>query len=520
MLSSALSGASRVGAPFDPLDLAPARVLAALDAPEPALTPSPEVLLGTPPVVDPRRRLWIPLTIRVAWELVKSGVGCRLAVLREARDHVLWSLPNNVGLEEAEVRASAAVAQLVSRWRGVYAPMEIDPDVALFVDPAWRELIAGSADSYCDAVFRLHYADGLPLEEVGRRTGAEASHLRAAREGIRAMARALLLEDGLSTQGWEGARLDRLVGRIACAAGDRCPGPGGLATESGRAHADNCPRCSRALRLMREGALSPSDLFPPDHGGLPAGELDLLLVMVHPDARRQMRTLRKTFGEATILLDADTLMVDTAAVPDHELRLRRLAENGTPGAAQMRILRKRFASRMGRRSVLGPAPELARAATAGMAWGDVLGTPSLPEPLPPPPSAARLWASALVVTGLAVLVGAVALLPAAPEGDVRVEARHIGDGVAFTTEDRAMVDVVAVRSGVPTVVFHSDDPFSKAQLATGDGRYAWRGEADAYLVVGSTTPLGLDRLPISDPQKLRDLVREQLPTATVRLVQP
>ena len=51
---------------------------------------------------DPLRRLWGPVTVRVAWDLVRAGVAVRPQLLRAVREHALWRIPPTAGLAEAE----------------------------------------------------------------------------------------------------------------------------------------------------------------------------------------------------------------------------------------------------------------------------------------------------------------------------------------------------------------------------------------------------------------------------------
>jgi hypothetical protein len=450
---------------------------------------------------DPLRRLWGAITVRVAWDLLRAGVQVRPATLRAGRDHALWRMPAGaITTGEAEAVASAAVDDYLARCAGRYAAFTRDPDLAIPARPAWRETICTLADPIHEAVFRLHYADGLPLEEVERRTGLEAALLRGAREAVRELARTVVADagpDAPAVDGWDPARLDRLIGRIATAAGDLCPGPGGLVTDAGRAHADGCPRCSRALRLLREGILTQGDLFPPEDGAcLPKVTLDLACIHVHPDARRHLRPLLKALGAAVRPLPADILLVDAAAV-DLEALLVDAAERGAPPAAQLRVVRRQVPGRWTPRAVLGPSPEELLTATAALAWGDVVGIAPLPEPLPPPPSAARLWVGAGLVALLAVAAAAAALPRDRAPALVSLDAQGTAASVVFDTDDSAWVDILAVHGPRAELLFESASPGDKGALGTGDGRYTLAAGpgTDAIVVVASPTRIeGLDRV--------------------------
>ena len=117
---------------------------------------------------DPYRRLWTTTTIRVAWELVRAGVRPKGSLLREAREHALSRMPSDAGNAEADAIATAAAREFVDRLSNKYRPYRADPDLHLLPDPRWRHEIVALATPVHDLVFRLHYADGLSLEEVER----------------------------------------------------------------------------------------------------------------------------------------------------------------------------------------------------------------------------------------------------------------------------------------------------------------------------------------------------------------
>lgn len=484
--------------------------------------------VAPPPVAawrrdDPRRRLWGPVTTAVAWELVVRGVRVRLPVLTEVREHALWMVPPDAPLAEAEVRAADAARDWLARVSGVCAPFPRDPDLDIVPSARWREAIHDRGDVVRDTLFRLHYADGVPLDQVEARTRIDGPLLRSAREALREATRAVVAEDGLSLEGWDPARLDRLIGRIAVASGDACPGPTGLATDAGRAHAEACPRCTRVLRLLREGVLSPSDLFPPE--GAPAlaeATTDLALVQVHPDARGQLRALTALFAARP--LGPDVVAVDVGAHPGFEATLRELAERGKPAAAALRVARRVVRARWARKALVGPGVLDLQRDLSLLGWGEVRGIDVLPEVVPPPPSAVRWWMGAALLGLVAIAAGVWVSVPGPVGPRTELEAAADAGGVVFDTDDRAYVDVIAIRAGTSSLVFHSEGPADKGALATGDGRYRLAAEADAFLVVAALVPLADLPLVVSavpsgtDTSTLRSRVRERYPSAALDLV--
>lgn len=476
---------------------------------------------------DALRRLWSAVTVRVAWELLLQGVQPRGAALRHAREHALRCLPAGVGLAEAEAVATQAARDWVARLGGRYEPWVTDPDLSILPDPRWRLLVGSLPEPVHDMVFRLHYADGLSLEDVSMRTGVDLALLRAGREAVLEMARSVLLDDGVPVQDWDAARVDRYVRRIATAAGDVCPGPGGLATELGRQHAEECPRCSRALRLLREGVLSPSDLFAPDEASplLPA-PAPMLLVHLHPDGRRHRAALLAALGPERVILNREVFAVEVRDAAALRAALVELAEEGTPPASQLRLVTRPVRGRVGGGAITGLDVLTALQELHALEWGGARGWEALPEPLPPPPSAARWWMTALVAGLVAVAVGLWVLLPPRDAADVPLTVEPAAGGVRFDTDDEAWVDVVAIRGGTPSLLAHSEEPLTKAAWATGDGRYELPVEADEVLVVARSTRLDEMDLVIAaqaggtDGATLAERLRERFPGAAVAVTHP
>lgn len=476
--------------------------------------------------VDPIRRLWGPVTIRVAWELVRAGVDPRGTTLRAARDHALWRLPPAAGLSEAEVVAAQAVGELLDRAAGRYAPYVPPSDLDVLPTPMWREAIQAASDPIHEGLLRLHYADGLPLQEVERRSGVEVALLRAARDALRELMREVLAEDGVSVEGWEPGRVDALLARIATAADDLCPGPGGLATEAGKVHADGCPRCSRALRLLREGMLAPGDLFPPEDGAcVPTATVDLVLVGFLPEGRRHIPALIRRCGAAIRSLAGEVLVIDSSRC-DITSFLVDCAERGAPAAAHLRVLRGVVPGRWASRAVIGPGIDGLLARLQGLQWGEVEGAPPLPDPLPPPPSAARWWAAAALMALFAFAAAVFALRERHPTSDVALSAEAEVGGIVFDTDEHAWVEVIVLRGTRAEAAFHSGSPGEKGRLATGDGRYRFTADADAYLIVASGAPLQDLEQVIAAPSSLADRggalaerLRDRYPGAAVLAVQ-
>jgi hypothetical protein len=291
----------------------------------------------------------------------------------------------------------------------------------------------------------------------------------------------IVADDGVPTEGWDDARLDRFVSRVALAAGDRCPGPGGLATDIGRAHGESCPRCGRALRLIREGILAPGDLFSPD-GAVPPANTTLTLVHVHPDARRQHKLVARAL-EGAIRVTEDQFVF--AGGEEALLPLRELTEAGTPPRTQLRVVRLSVPGRIADGVLLGRAFDSLQEAVQILPWGEARGVAALPDPLPPPPSAARWWAVAGLVASLAAVAAVAAMQSGEPAPRYALEATRTADGVVFDTDDEAFVEVYAVAPERAEVLFHSETAADKATIATRDGRYRTAADDRPLVLVAS-----------------------------------
>ncbi len=473
---------------------------------------------------DPHRRHWGPVTVRIVWDLVALGIRPRPPVIREVREHALLWLGQHADTMEAEDVASAAVVDWLRRRDGRYDAFPQIDGLDILPDPSWRQAVLGGCEPLHEAVFGLAYADGLPFDEVVRRVGVDSAWVRAAQEALREVAKVVVGEDGVATEDWTAAQMDALLARIANTAGNACPGPEGLLTELGRAHAEGCPRCSRAQRLIRAGHLSPGALFAPEEGpALMATEMGLLCLQVHPDALVYARLVVNQLDEHVRVV-GDLLLVHADAVPDLDERLAALTERGTPRADQIRGVRRRVRAQWGRKAILGPGLDEVREAVRHAEWGSVEGLSSLPEPLPPPPSSMRWYGSLLLAMLVLAMVGAYAWTHRAPPAVFPVSGTRTGSSVTFDAPDDAYVDVIAIDGHVATSLFHSAALADKGGLATGDGRYALSTDADEVVVV--TAPEALPSLVdvgeyAGNPDKIADTIRrEAAGTGVVVLARP
>ncbi len=473
------------------------------------------------------RRAWSALTVRVAWELVRGGVQVRPATLRAARDHAAWRLGGVRDLAEVEARASRATEEFLARAEGRWGHLDDDEDLAHPVPHRWSLAVLAALEAEHEAVYRLHYADGYAVEDVATRIGLDVVEVRAARDAIRDVARDVVAQEHPDARSWDAARIDRWVTRIANATDGSCPGVGGMLTDAGRVHAERCPRCSKTLRLVREGMIALTDLSPPEETGvLPIGELDVACILVHPDARRHVRTLARALGStAKVSVAGDELLVHAAACPELESLLIDAAEQASPERGQLRAVRMTVPGRWTRAAPIGPGLVRVRARAAALAWGETEGLPPLPAPLPPPPSLARWWVGAGLALLLAVVLGTWTLTSDAPgPGQMALTAEAQPGAVQFDTDDLAWVYVVATSPGGANAVFTSARAADKGDIATGDGGFRVEGAADRWIVVASPTKVDdfvtvLTAGPVGESASaIADRLTARWPTANVRVV--
>lgn len=456
---------------------------------------------------DPLRRAWAPVTIRVAWELHRAGARPTPAVLADARDHVLMSLPEDCEPEQAEELASALTAEYLGRVReGRYrarAPLHEDRPLP----PEGRARLLSVLDAVGEVVLRLAYGDGLALETVERLTRVDRVVLRGAREGLRGALRAILAEEGVGEREVDAAELERMLGRLARLPAPDCQGGEEVSTPAGLSHAEGCPRCTRAVRLIKAGLLRPNELLPPrDRPVCPPDRVSVLVLHLHPDARHHRKLLLEQLGQGCLRADDDALLVDPDRVQDHVGPLHQLAEQGTPRRDHLRGALVRGPGRWTRAGLIGPVAAVGVELTRSRPWGEVDGANPLPEPLPEPPSAARWWSAALLVLLVAAGVGARSVQLAVEEPvwplSARFERAEEGLIARFDADDRAYLLVVADGPEGLRVLHRSEHPADKGELGTGQGDFQITAPAQELLVVSLDAP-------VEDPQLLLEAVQTE-----------
>jgi len=480
---------------------------------------------------DQIRKLWIPVTVRVAWELMMAGVNVRPSTLADAREHVLRSLPAGLDVELAERWASLFLHEYITRIKeGTVARTLPDEDLDAPIPADWRGRLLGALDHVGDALVRLHYGDGLSLEAVCHQAAIDEMTLTAAREGVREIICAIALSDGKNVSLWGHQRLDLLITRVVNHSLQGCPGPVGLMSEEARGHVDQCPRCSRSVRLIRGGLLSPSDLFAPDHQTLfelSEGNVGVMALLLHPDGRRHRRKLVGALGDALRPVGTDVWLIDQSSMDSVVPLLCGLCELGSPPRHHLRGALVSGPGRWSRKALLGPLPVRAIEAARARPWADVGSVCTLPLALPTPPKATRWWTAAFGCGVLSLLsafwvLEASPLIPSTPV-EANFLARDSGFLVRFDLDDLAVLDVVTHQEGTLRVQFPSVGK-DRGEWATGEGDFAIQVVADGVALIASPSGVeGLDAIIEAanrDEQpllSLRERIRATLPEADVAI---
>jgi hypothetical protein len=466
---------------------------------------------------------WAAVTIRVAWTLMMDGIRVRPATLCDARDHVLASLPRGVGADEAEQMADGLAGEFLSRMRGDTIRRQVrSSDGDLGVHLGWRKELYRLVDPVGDAVLRLHYGDGLSIEQVERTAAIDVSALEASRAGIRDTVRTMANHEDGSAGSWSDPRIDAVIARIANLPEPGCPPPMAILADVHRNHADVCPRCSRAVRLIRGGMIAPSDLIVPTDGLSFSTDLRVAAIVLHPDARKVRRKVERALGDGAVSVGGDVWLLSREELVTSGAALRSLV-NG--GHLPRHHVRGALVTGMGRWSgnvLLGPIAVEAIESARSRPWAEVDTLGELPPPRPAPPSALRWWLSAGLLGLASVGVGFRTFSAPQFQPDVPVEASfngvEAGWEITFDADDLAVIDIVSVTENGPTIL-HRDIRNRRGEWATGEGDYRVYVPGSVVILLASESGIpdleGLVQRSRSKPAPMVSLeqwVRDEFPT--------
>jgi hypothetical protein len=439
----------------------------------------------------------LPVTVQVAWTLVKRDYTVTPELLSDAREHLLRGINPTLSVDATEWMAEAWTLDYLARrvHKTVQPPPVPGPELSI---PAaeWRNALIDEADRGMHAALRLMYAERLPLEKALQHLRCRPAVLTSAQERLRDHVRIRLAACETWTGDHSDAQVDTVLRRLATLATPGGPGPLGLMSQAGLAHAETCPRTNRAIRLIRRGHLQPQTLLLPRNAPHPArGTITVVGIHVHPDAQRaagpltrflEHRGLQPAPGTWLLPDDLEAELYDVLTV---------LAVKGRPARHHVRATRIEDSGRWSGETLLGPVAHAAIDATRAVSWGSICGRPPLPLPAPPPPSSRNWWAAALVVAAATIALGITVAQPEPVQSSTPIEAsfrpQDGGWEVAFDVPESALLDVISVQNGEVRIL-HRSIHSARGAWATGYGRFKARIPGDQVAFVAS--PRGIDDL--------------------------
>jgi len=466
---------------------------------------------------------WAAVTIRVAWKLMMDGIRVRPATLCDARVHVLASLPRNVGPDEAEQLADSLTVEFLSRMKGeAIRRVGRGPDGDLGVHLGWRKELQRLVDPVGDAVLRLHYGDGLTIDQVERTAAIDLSALEASRAAIRDAVRGMASHEDGTAGGWSDSRIDSVIARIANLPETGCPPPMAILSDTHRQHADVCPRCSRAVRLIRGGMIAPSDLVAPTEGVAFSTDLRVAAIVLHPDARKVRRKVERALGNGAVSVGADVWILSREEMMTAGAEIRALVTGGHLPRHHVRGALVTGTGRWSGSVLLGPVAVDAIESARSRPWAEVDTLGELPPPRPAPPSAIRWWlvAGLLGVASLAMGIRTFSAPEFQPDVPVEASFNAVENGweITFDADDLAVIDIVAVTENGPTIL-HRGIRDRRGEWATGEGDYRVYVPGSVVILLASESGIGdledLVKRSRSKPAPMEFLeqwVREDFPT--------
>jgi len=438
-------------------------------------------------------RGWHALTVRIAWTLLSEGILLTKTALRDARTHVLFHIDPSTPLAHAEDLAEHRTREFVQRAKSrLYT--ESDPqDWAMPISSRWHSELTKSLNPLSRTVFLKHYGDGRSIQQLAQRLQVDTNTLEASRAGLREVVRGQAREDHVPLDGWDSARVDRLIHRLAAYSPGPCPSTFEVCSGGHPEHTKSCCRCSRMSRLVQRGMLKLEDLTAPSLGVRPNTELEILALHFHRDGLRHRDELIKALDVPKQPLGDDLLIIDASDFESISRTLIVAAELNTPGRDHIRGTRMRGFGQWRKGRLLGPLPAQAEQEARYRPWGIIDGIGELPQPMPEPPSARPVW----LVDGVLALVTLLLFFPivhAAPDTSAtRFQPTFAEDEsgiwVHMDVADTSTICVITEDAHGVHLRVAPDGPASKAKIALGDGTYRMYDVGEAVLVAQMTKPL-------------------------------
>lgn len=439
-----------------------------------------------------RSDLWVPIVIRVAWELHLAKVEIRPNILQAACVHVFSHLEADVSIETAERKASIYTADFIEILeKKNYRRPQFDPDHEIQFSSKWRKVILNNLNPNEQRVFWFIYSDGLELKRAARKMGVNVSKIERSCQKIRICARRIASKENIDVTDWSDTRLDKLIQYVANTASNLPLEPADILSKKGKKLINKCPRIRRAYLLLKHGILSERDLQVPTENELIERQT-LLVLMLHPDKRKFAKILNKALEEIAIQIETDAWLIDEEDLEEAEEILSFLAEEASPPRQYLRGAMVSGPGEWFDDVLLGPLPIHCLDATRSRAWGAIDGIAELPQPLPPPPKSTSYWIAAIITSLLSLSSWAWALSPVKSEFVYPIKAEFStaieAVDVRFDVADDAYLTIVRLNNHILTI----DEEYShetKGTIATGDGRFYLRVDAPKIAIISSNEAL-------------------------------
>ena len=432
---------------------------------------------------------WSALTIRIAWTLLTNNVRVRPSVLRDARTHVLYHIGENSSLPQAEDQATTLTTRFVRTARGKRCSETWVADRQMPLSPRWRRSLDRSLTPLSEVVFRKHYGDNRRLAELESQLPIDRVTLDGVVGGLREVIRQAAAADGVPLDQWTNERVDALLSRLAAWAPGPCPPLLDVIEGAHREHVATCCRCDRTVRLVRASIVTVEDLLPPTLGARPTGQVDVLALHFHPDARTHRRGLATDLPVPSYPLGDDVLLMDASRMDEIAPLLKAATELGIPAGHHLRGAVVSGPGCWSRHGLLGPMGDAAEREARFRGWGLIDDMDRLPGVLPEPPSARGLG---IGVAGLALCTALLLWLafpPAPSSANYPLQAEFTqgrgGIWTAFDVEEAAYITLVREDTDGLELVAAPQSPSAKGAYAVGDGSYRLHTPGSGVLLVSS-----------------------------------
>jgi len=413
-------------------------------------------------------------------------------LLSEAREHALSSISSKMETSRAEEMAGFYAREYLERaLKSRYRSNEWERSA---VEPQhqWRRRLVAILDDLGEAIFQLHYGDGLSIERTAGALKVDNGVALGSREGVRGGLRSILRQDQVSMAGGETRDIDRLLRRLSVLPAEKCDGGANLLDPAMSEHLSVCPRCIRGMRLIKANRISAKDLIAPANP-FRVSRTTVMALHLHPDIRHKRDDLYRALGCSAVYADDDTLLLDPSLFDSLSELLWELAQEGTPARHHIRGAVAKGPGAWSSTGLLGPVATKVIELTRSRQWGEIDTIGPLPETLPGPPPAGRWWFAAFLTTLIAALAGLLVMTSEVSDAAFPIQSEYIVSqdsvSVTFDLHDDALVAVIVQGVGGLETIHQSNNPVDKGQYATGLGDYRLSVDSPRIMLISSPSPL-------------------------------